>query len=179
MNRIALISILLIFGLSNTQAQSDLPIEEEYASIVSDWLIRSEALRSFEGINEYCQNPNFRESVNYVLDAIHHYDSIILQRLSDPTVTALLNAKEQKKTLKDIYRMEVGYGARDFIDQMRSSCTFRKEIVRNEEELRNGVGYESYDAKVLMLETELQKYLHHVDKLALSINDHLHVLHIE
>jgi len=44
--------------------------------------------------------------------------------------------------------------------------------------LEKGVGYESYDAKILLLETEAGRYLKKLDKLVLKVDDHLHVLDI-
>ena len=40
-------------------------------------------------------------------------------------------------------------------DHMRESCIMRNEIEANEKKLRGGMGMESYDGKVLILETEM------------------------
>ena len=167
----------LLIGLSvSVLAQSNLTLEEEYDLLTSDWLIRSEVLREYQGITEYCTNVNFRESVNNVLNAIHHYDSLVLDALESPTELLYSDNKMRQKTLKDIHKFEIQYSARAFIDEMRDDCSFRNEIEANADELRNGVGLESYDGKVVILETKVQKYLNHVDKLVKRIDQHIHLL---
>lgn len=176
--RYLLLPVFFLISLA-TYGQSNTTITDEFDLMVSDWLLRSEALRTYEGINEYCVNERFRNSVNTVLNSIHHYDSLIMQQLADPTVIGYNSHKNQQKTLKDIYKFELKYDAKGFIDEMRGDCRFRNEIELHASELRNGVGLESYDSKVLLLETRMQKYLKEVDKLVVKIDDHLHLLHLE
>ncbi len=159
-------------------AQDRQEMEEEFDDIVEEWLTSSELLSAYDGVNEYCQNPQFRQSVNNVLDDMHHYDSLIMLKMNDPLAASSMDYKEQRKTLKDIYKMEFEYGTKGFVGQMREACLFRNEIEDNADRLRNGMGPESYDAKVLLLETQVQRYLNHIDKLAVKINDHLHYLYI-
>lgn len=163
------------FGL----AQSNTLLEDEYDLIVEDWLDRSEQLRQYEGIGEYCTNARYRQSVNFSLETMHHYDSIIMIKLRDPDIVISTDAKEQKKTLKDVYKLEAEYGMKGFIDHMRSSCEFRNDLERNVERYKNGMGADSYSAQILLLETDNQRYLNHIDKLALKIGQHLHVLHMD
>lgn len=160
-------------------AQSNLLLEEEFDFLVKDWLDWSDQLRAYEGIDLYCTHSKFRESVNHSLETMHHYDSIIMIKLRDPDVMIATDLKEQKKTLKDVYKLESEYSMADFIDQMKSSCEFRNDLEQNADRYRNGVGANSYDAQVLLLETDNQRYLNHIDKLVLKIRSHLYVLHME
>ena len=161
------------------QSAIEAPIEEQFDVVTEDWLVKSEFLRTYEGINEYCQNPTFRKSVDRLLVEVHQYDSIIIATLDDPTSYLGWKMKEEKKTRSDIEDFEKEYSLEAFIEEMRSACVFRNEIEANAENLRNGVGYESYDAKVLLVETEVTKYLNRVDRLIVRIDDHLHALDLQ
>lgn len=178
-NKILLFFLGVLTISFSASAQSNSLIEDEFEIIASDWLNKSEDLKFYEGVNQYCLDPNYRQSMNGLLRNIHYYDSLVLDKLSDPGVYLVLDQKEQKKTLKDIYEMEEEFSVAGFVEQMKSSCTFRNEIEANAENLRNGVGVESYDGKVLVLETEMQRYINKVDRLVVRIDDHLHLLHIE
>lgn len=173
------IVVLLMLGTTLGMAQSNTLIEEEFDLILEDWFERSDALRTYDGVGTYCTNGRYRESVNLMLEALHHYDSIVLNQLNDPTVLMDFNAKEQKKTLKDISKLESEYSMKEFIGHMRTTCKDRTSIEKDKEKLKNGFGTETYDGQILLLETEQHRYLNHIDKLVDRISDHLHVLHIK
>lgn len=176
--RIVLVIILFVTYLSSF-GQSEAPIEDQFDKVTIQWLDKSKFLKTFEGINEYCQNPTFRNSVDKLLATIHSYDSLVISKMEDPLDYFNWDSKEEHKTLRDVYAFEEEYGMPAFIEHMRETCTYRNEIVNNEQNLRRGVGMESYDGKVLIIETEMTKYLKKIDKLMIRIDDHLHVLHID
>lgn len=178
MSRSAIV-ILLMLGATVGMAQSNSLIEDEFDLILADWFDRSENLRTYEGVGTYCSNKRYRESVNLMLEALHHYDSIVMDKLNDPLFAVTHDSKEQKKTLKDINKLESDYGMKDFIGHMRTTCKDRAAIEKDKEKLKNGLGAETYDGKILILETDQHRYLNHIDKLVDRISDHLHVLHIE
>ncbi|NQZ77185.1 MAG: hypothetical protein HRT61_13960 [Ekhidna sp.] len=181
MNRIVLV-IGIIFSTSIMaigQSEIELPIEDQFDIVTNQRLDKSAYLKTFAGINEYCQNPTFRNSVDRILVAIHEYDSLVLDKLEDPTAYYGWDIKEENKTIKDVHHLEEGYSLESFVEHMRESCIFRNEIVENEENLRRGLGMESYDGKVLVLETEMTKYLRRIDRLMLRVDEHLHVLHLD
>ena len=170
--------VLLIVTGVLAQAQDPEVIEDEFEELTSQWLEQSDILHQYDGINSYCQEPDFRKSVNKVLDTVHHYDSLIMQKLRDPVLALSVDYKEQKKTIKDIAKLELEYSTKDFIEHMREACVFRNEIEADAEALKKNSGAESYDAQVLILETEIQRYLNHIDKLVTKVEDHLHYLYI-
>ncbi len=174
--------LLLLLTLSFSEAISqstDKLLEDRFDEIAGDWLQKSGQLKTYKGINEYCINPEYRKSVNETLHLIHKYDSIILSKITDPTAYLSSNQKEEKKTLKHLQELEEIYSVVNFIEQMRSTCLFRNDIEKNSDNLKNGIAEESYDGKILILETELRNYLVKIDKLILRIDDHLHLLHID
>ena len=171
---------ILLFIPSALKAQSEveIPLADQFDAVAIEWIDKTKYLKTYQGVNEYCQNPNFRKSVNKLLVTIHSYDSLIVNKLDDPSAYLGWNMKEEKKTRSDIASFEKDFQLDDFIDEMREACLFRNEIEENSENLKNGVGIESYDAKVMVLETEVSRYLNKIDKLVLRIDDHLHVLDI-
>lgn len=171
--------LIFIASISSAQSKVELPLEDQFDVVTNEWLEKSSLLKNYDGINEYCQNPTFRKSTDRLLKAIHAYDSLIIAKMEDPTSYFSWDSKEEKKTLKDVHELEDEYGMEEFIDHMREACLMRNEIQSNEANLRKGMGMESYDGKVLILETEMTKYLKKIDKLIVKIDEHLHVLHIE
>ncbi len=175
--RLFYLCLIISFG-SFAQSEIEIPLEDQFDVVTEAWLKKSEVLKTYSGINEYCQNPTIRKSIDRLLVEIHSYDSLIISKMEDPTAYFNWNTKEEKKTLKDLHEMEGDYGMKDFVSHMREACIYRNEIEENAENLRRGVGMESYDGKVLIIETEMTKYLKKIDKLIVKIDEHLHVLHI-
>jgi hypothetical protein len=153
-------------------------LEDEFDELVGIWLEKSGQLKTYQGVNEYCLNPDFRKNVNETLGLIHHYDSLILNKLNEPSKSSGDKLKEEKKVLKNLSELESGYSVIGFIAHLRSTCLFRNDIERDSEKLKNGVADESYDGKILILEAELRSYLQRIDRLVLRIDDNLHLLHI-
>lgn len=174
--------LILLISCSSTviiaQSEIELPLEDQFDVVTNEWLAKSKVLKKYAGINKYCQDPAFRKSTDRLLETLHAYDSLIITKLEDPTAYFSWDTKEEKKTLKDVSELESEYSMEGFVNQMREACLMRNDIVNNEENLRRGVGMESYDGKILILETEMSKYLKKIDKLIVKIDDHLHVLHI-
>lgn len=169
----------LVWFAAVAQSTVEPPIEDQFDVVTEEWLSKSSFLKTYPGIDEYCQNPVFRKSVNRLLVQVHQYDSIIVATLDDPTAYLGWKMKEEKKTRADIEDFEADYSLTAFIEEMRAACQFRNEIEANADKLRNGVGYESYDAKVLLVETEITRYLNKVDKLIVRIDEHLHMLDLQ
>ena len=159
--------------------QSDVSLRDQFDNITESWLARSKEMRSYDGLRTYCLVTPVRSEVDARIKEIHHYDSLILGQLNDPTIYLAASSKEQKKTYKDLYQMELEYSYKGFRSTMANVCEYRRDIEKNAAKLRNGMGDNSYDAKVLMIELEVEKYLNHIDKLVRRIDDHLHVIEFE
>lgn len=153
-------------------------LEDRFDEIAGVWLEKSGQLKTYQGVNEYCLSPEFRKSVDETLRLIHHFDSLILKKLNDPIESSGNNMKEEKKTIKNLEKLESDYSIINFIDQMKSSCLFRNDIEGNADRIKNSIAEESYDGKILILENELRNYLLRIDKLVLRIDDNLHLLHL-
>lgn len=169
--------VLVFFSLSGF-AQYDEAIEDDFDLLTEEWLERSSDLSGYTGISSYCRSAEFRKSVNDLIIEVHHYDSLILDKMNDPVASLSMDFKEQAKTYKDIFKLESEYSTKNFIQHMKETCEFRREIERDKKRLQGGVGTDSYDAQILVLETETQRYLKHIDKLVSKVDDHLHFLYL-
>ena len=140
---------------------------------------QSGRLKTYQGVANYCLQKEYRNSINETLKIIHHYDSMILSKLEDPEAYSSWNLKEEKKAVKDLYEMEAEFSAKNFIVHMTDTCKFRKDIEKGSKEVSAELGIDSQDGQVIILESELRRYLSKIDKLILHIDDHLHILHID
>ena len=156
--------------------QEDLSLRDSFDRITNDWLGKSEELKTYAGVKQYCLVSEVRSDIDNTIKDIHHYDSLILSRLDDPYTYLAVNKKEEKKTYKDLYEMELEYSYQGFNKTMKSICSYRKDIEKNASKLKKGL---TYDSEVMMLELEVGKYLNHIDKLAMRIDDHLHLIDLE
>ncbi|MEL6560951.1 MAG: hypothetical protein AAFQ94_22340 [Bacteroidota bacterium] len=162
-----------------SQSEVEPPIADQFDIVTMKWIEKSEVLKTYDGVSNFCRKADFRKSVNQVLNEIHQYDSLIISQMEDPTSYLTWNKKEEKKTVSDIHNLEEQYGMDAFDDHMRGACKYRKEIETNKESLKNGMGVESYDSKVMLLEADQTRYFKKIDKLVLRIDEHLHILNID
>lgn len=172
--------IVLLLGLMSLSpwlfAQT---LENTYDQLTAEWLEISGKLKTYQGLKEFCNNPDFRHSTTKNLQSIHHYDSLVLDRLEDPTRDLDVNQREYRKTARDIKKFERKYDVKGFMDFLRESCMAMRELENNKEDLSREVGMYSYDGQILILETDLRKFLKHIDKKAIDIDDHLHLLDLK
>ncbi len=177
-----LIANIFLVGFLQAQeptAQQQRSLEKEFDQLVVEWEKLSGELKTYSGLETYCTNDQYKANVVNMLGLIHHYDSLVLDIITDPKEMAKLDAKEQKKTKDEIEKFESEYSTTAFIIKLKEECKFRKEIERNKEESKNDFGMNSYDGQILVLETDLQKYVKHIDSRLEHIDDHVHKLHID
>jgi hypothetical protein len=172
------VALFLVIGIK-ANAQDTKTLYEKFDLLAADWLKVSGEMKTYSGLEYYCRIPDYRNNVQELLHQIHSYDSLILDVMNDPKRIANPNDKELKKTLKDIVEFENEYSLVDFKNQLKSTCDFRKDIEKNKESSKHAFAEDSYDGKILVLETEIRKYLRHIDNLVLKIDDHLLMLHID
>ena len=170
---------LLTFVVGQVQSQSyvTIDIEEEYEFLTEQWLFVSEDLSHYYGLSAFCTNGEYREFAIEILELLHHYDSVVLDILKNPTSDIDISSKEYRKTMDDIASFEGDYDVKSFISFLRESCITRNDLERNKEDLKREVGMYSYDGQVMMLETDLRKFMKKIDKRIVSINEHIHKIH--
>ncbi|MEQ6121440.1 hypothetical protein [Reichenbachiella sp. MALMAid0571] len=167
----------LLFQNISAQDISDGHIEEEYDHLTAQWLEVSGELKTYSGLTTFCKNPEYSTHTVKILETLHHYDSLVLDIMENNAISQDVNHKELKKTSKDITKFETEYGIKAFIEFLKESCNTRKDLEKNKKELMKDSGMYSYDGQLLVLETQLRKFLLHIDKRIVSIDDHLHMIH--
>ena len=149
----------------------------KFDELVTRWDLLSADLGSYEGLNKYCTQKQYQEDVLKILNEIHHYDSLLYDRVSRKA--RFDKSHELKKTLQQIEEFEEEYKSPSFIKKLHDECVGRREIEKDSKELRSDIGTNSYDGQVLILEADLHKYIVHITKLVDHIKEHNHHLHIE
>lgn len=170
--------ICLLIGYSSS-SQTATSIEDDFDLLTSEWLRISGDMKTYHGLNEFCTSREYRKTALDILDLLHHYDSIVLETLLDPSNNLEISHREYRKTIKDIEEFETEYGIKDFIAFLRESCSTRNELERSKDDLVKDSGVYSYDGQILVLETQLRRYLKNIDKTILAIDDHLHLIHVD
>lgn len=164
-------------NVAKSQSYVAVNIEDEYEFLTGHWLKMSEDISHYYGLSAFCTNSEYRTYTIEVLELLHHYDSVMIDLLKDPTADIDISSHEYKKTMKDIERFEGDYDLKGFIAFLRESCITRNQLERDKETLKKEVGMYSYDGQVMMLEAEVNKYLKKIDKRILAINKHIHHIH--
>ena len=170
-------AIVLCIGLFipvGASGQSLEEVEQNYAMLTEEWLKISYQLKSYEGLSAYCNSPENKKYATYVMSTLHHYDSVLLSLMDDPGLS--LDRRGYKKTVKEIEGFETRYSVKRTNEVLSESCVERRSLERNKAELVKDIGIYSYDGQVLNLETMLQRYLHHIDKKVVVIEEHLHLI---
>lgn len=148
-----------------------------FDDIVTRWDLLSTELGSYEGLNKYCSQREYQENVITILNDIHHYDSLLYDKLSRKA--RFDKSHELKKTLTQIEQFEDEFKSPNFIKKLHDECSGRREIEKSSKVSRNDIGENSYDGQVLILEADLRKYIVHITKLVDHIKEHVHHLHVE
>lgn len=183
MNKPILFLSLIFFGTAvyaqDTDKSQELSLEQEFDQLVTEWEALSEDLSTYSGLKSYCTIDAYKANVINTLGIIHHYDSLVLQIITDPAEMALLEDKEQKATLKEIEKFESEYSTTAFMIKLKDECKFRRDIEHDKKYSKNDIGANSYDGQILLLETDLRKYIKHIDSRVEHIDNHVHKLHID
>ncbi len=162
----------------NANQQEKESLEKEFDGVAQEWHTLSRMIDNYEGLTEYCRSHEFKNQVITSIMKIHHFDSLIIDKLRAPSFVHD-NVKEEKKTLESIEEFESKYRISSFIKHLQDECDARHDIEKNRKKTANEIGSESYSGQVYLVEIELYKYIHHIDKRLEHIEKHLHKIHID
>lgn len=174
-----IILVTLILLTHKGMAQMATNIEEDFDFLTAEWLDVSGELKTYGGLERFCTSADFREKSIDILSLLHQYDSLVLEILLDPSYDLEISHREYKHTIKDIQKFEEEFSIQDFIAFLKKNCRTWKDLERNREDLMKASGAYSYDGQRLVLETQLRKFLKHIDKKIIAIDDHVHLIHID
>jgi hypothetical protein len=170
------IAAIILFHSILTNAQ-DYTIEDKYDQLTEQWLELSKELKNYEGLAGFCANEEFRNYTISILSEMHHYDSVVMGFLLDPSTEVLIGHHEYVATLKELEKMEEEGSIKEFMSFLRGSCVVRNDLEKKKDDVKNDVGMYSYDGQIVILETEIHRFLTHIDKRVISIDKHLHKIH--
>ena len=145
--------------------------------LVFDWDLESIYMEEYSGFKRFCEEEEYRDEMINLLKAIHHYDSVLYDRLAQ--AQRFKHSKEIQKTLRDIEAFEAEYDMHSFLKFLNSECVELKKLDRRKADLEDEVGEESYDGQKYILINETSKYIHHITKRVDLLRKHVHHLHIK
>ena len=169
--------ITLLFSLCVQSQSSQETLGKKIDDITFAWDLEQDNLDDYDGMLKFCSDKDYRLEVISLLNEIHHYDSVLLERLQ--RAIRFSKNKEIEKTLEDIEKFEKEYSMKEFVKFLFDECQGIYEIEKNKEDLQDEIGDESYGGRRYVLETELARYIHHITKRVDLVRDHVHHLHIE
>jgi hypothetical protein len=176
--RILFLAFIGICTLSTTQAQEESStIGKEIDDITFNWDLEAKKLNDYDGLTNFCKNQEYRSSIINLLNEIHHYDSVLYDRLVK--AQRFNHDKEIEKTLKEISKFEEDYSMKEFIHFLHEECTAQKDIEKNSIDSKNDFGANSYEGQIYIVETELNKFIKHITKRVDHVREHVHHLHIK
>ncbi len=179
MKKLLIFSFLILFALSSSYGQDE---SKTLGKIIDDltykWDDEASSLNNYDGLAKFCINEDYRLGIIQLLKDIHHYDSVLYDRLLKASRFGN-QSHAIKKTIDEIEKFEEGYDMRSFVHFLHTECSARSEIEKNADDLKEEIGFYSYDGQIYVLENELNKYVSHITKRVDHIREHVHHLHIE
>ncbi|MFY0599041.1 MAG: hypothetical protein JXR03_05180 [Cyclobacteriaceae bacterium] len=142
-----------------------------------EWDTKSIGLNSYEGLGKFCDEKEYRDEFVVLLNDIHHYDSVLYQRLLKASRRS--HDKDIKKAIKEIEEFEKEYNMKKFIHFLHQECNDRNDIEKHAEDLKSEIGSESYGGQIYLIENELNKYIKHITTRVDHIRKHVHHLHVK
>ncbi len=176
--RILFLSLFGICTVSTSLAQEQSStIGQEIDEITFNWDIEAKNLNDYDGLTQFCKDVDYRTNIISLLNQIHHYDSVLYDRLVK--AQRFNHDKEIEKTLKEISKFEDKYSMKSFIHFLHEECVAQKDIEKNSIDSKNDFGTNSYEGQIYIVETELNKFIKHITKRVDHVREHVHHLHIK
>ncbi len=170
-------AVLLVLSINSYSQETQESLGKIIDDITYAWDLESNNLDTYDGMLKFCTSREYRLEIIGMLHDIHHYDSVLLDRLNK--AVRFNKSKELEKTLKDIEAFEKEYSMKEFVQFLFDECQGISDIERHKKDLIDEIGEESYDGKRYLIETEIAKYIHHITKRVDTIREHVHHLHID
>lgn len=158
------------------QAQEE-TLGEKITELSSNWDLTVVNLNSYSGLSKFCKDQTYRSEIITLLGDIHHYDSVLYDRLVK--ASRVSDDKEIKKALDQIKKFEENYSMKTFIHFLHDECRGRSELERNANDSRANTGDESYDSQVYLIEIELNKFIKQITKRVDHVKKHVEHLRIK
>ena len=164
---------------SNKKWSSDTMVDEhavlmEFDKITKEWTAIAKEFGSYKGLTKYCSEREFRNEVDALLGAIHHYDTLLYGILINKTLHT--SNPELKITIREIEKVEKDFKPKNFHEHLNQDCRHRRKLERNKEKTKNDMHIYSYDGQVLIIENDIRQYVQRITRLVGLI--HKHAFHL-
>lgn len=173
------IAIILLSTLISFRSigQDNESLGTTISNLTINWDVMSSRLNNYQGLGQFCSDQAYRNEVIGLLQDIHHYDSVLYDRLTKASRMSKQN-KDINKAIEDIKEFEEDYDMRSFIHFLHKECSDRRDIEKDAEALKGDVGSDSYGGQIYIIESELNKYIKHITTRIDHVRKHVHHLHI-
>ena len=171
MKRFICLPLLLSCFFSTAQEESS--IVKVIDNLTVRWDETAIKLKNYQGIQEFCLTPTFKEETIDLLNSIHHWDTtlyFIVQNKFDAS-----KDKEAEATLQDIEKLETEYSTENFKVFIQQECGMLKVI----EESFSQETIKKYEKDIRSFEKELVQYVNSITYRIDIIDVHVHHLKLE
>ena len=181
MVRVFIILFLVSFcsirpAISQDDEENFKSIVEHFDELDKDWHGMEPTLDNYEGIKTYCTDNDYKERVHVMLEKLHHYDTLIINKMNDASYE--IDNRERKKILRQIEKFEEEFSIPKFLEKLKQECHERHETEHDKKYTKNDFADNSYDGQRLIVEQEISKYMKHITAKIDHIDKYLHHLHI-
>ena len=122
-----LIATALYLNAQSSDEQPQESLGQKIDDLTYSWDLESDNINSYEGLSKFCLDEEYRFEVIGLLNDIHHYDSVLYQRLLKANRASHGN-KEIEKAIDDIKKFETDYSMKKFIHFLHDECNARNDI---------------------------------------------------
>lgn len=168
--------LLAASSFASPVEKNETDLVDRFNDLTNRWALISYDIGTYDGLKKYCLDQSYRTHVIGILNDIHHYDSLLYERIKIKSLSGTNH--EIKKVLHQIEAFEVKYKATSFAKTLHEECADQRSLERNYDELKNDIVDNSYDSQAHLLEAHLHSYVKHITRLMDHINEHIHHLHI-
>ena len=151
--------------------------EKSIVTIIDDLTIKWDRtaieLRTYQSIQNFCEDVEYRAYTTDLLDKIHHWDTtlyFIVQNKFD-----INQDKEAAATLRDIETLETDYTTEKFKGFIQEECETLKVIESHFDPER----VKKYENEIKSFEKESNRYILSITERIDIIDEHVHHLNLE
>lgn len=168
-----IVGIILIAFCFNSNAQEEVGIVTIIDDLTVRWDQAAIKLKTYQGVQNFCETKEYREKTMNLLDNIHHWDTSLYFIVKEKY--AENQDAEAVATLKDIESLEVDYTTESFKVFIQEECGMVKTMEKNfQNETRK-----EYEKDVKRFEKELIKYVNSITTRIDIIDEHIHHLKLD
>lgn len=170
MKRLLILAFILYGSYAVAQKENIVKVID---NLTVQWDETAIKLKNYQGIQEFCLTPKFKQETIQLLDKIHHWDTTLYFIVQEKFDTS--KDKEAAATLADIEKLESEYSTINFKAFIQKECEMLKVI----NDSFDSQALKKYEKDIRVFEKELVKYINNITYRIDIIDEHVHHLHLE